>query len=318
MFIDFDKTFLVTGGAGFLGRFVVRELQKKGAREIIVPRSREYDLTQEQQVEKLFEDTGNIDVIIHLAASVGGIGFNKRYPADVFYKNIMMNTLVMEYARRYQAEKFVGIGSVCGYPKYTPVPFKEDDLWNGYPEETNASYGLAKKMMLAQGQSYHEQYGFNAIHLIMINLYGPGDKFDLEYSHVIPAIIRKFVDAKEQKKDKVITWGTGQATREFLYVDDAAEGIVIATERYNKPEPVNLGAGQEIKVKDLVYLVKDLVGFEGEVVWDTSKPDGQPRRRLDTSRAKQEFNFEAQVQLKEGLRRTLAWYNKRKDAFASL
>ena len=303
-----DKTFLVTGGAGFLGRFVVEKLQEKGAQRILVPRSREYDLTREQQVKKLFQEASHIDVVIHLAASVGGIGFNKKYPGDVFYRNIMMNTLVMEYARRNQVEKFVGISSVCGYPKYTPVPFKEEDLWNGYPEETNASYGLAKKMMLVQGQAYREQYGFNAIHLVMINLYGPGDNFDPEYSHVIPAIIKKFVDAKRRGDKKIVAWGTGEATREFLYVEDAAEGIVLATERYNKPAPVNLGAGKEIKVKDLVYLIKELVGFQGEVEWDTSKPDGQPRRKLDTSRAKEEFGFEAKVAFRDGLEQTIEWY----------
>jgi len=305
-----DKTFLVTGGAGFLGRLVVEELQQKGAQRILVPRSREYDLTQEQQVKRLFQESSHIDVVIHLAASVGGIGFNKRYPGDVLYRNIMMNTLVMEYARQNEVDKFVGIGSVCGYPKYTPVPFKEEDLWNGYPEETNASYGLAKKMMLVQGQAYQEQYGFNAIHLVMINLYGPGDNFDLEFSHVIPAIIKKFVDAKRRGAEKVVAWGTGEATREFLYVEDAAEGIVLATERYNKPAPVNLGAGQEIKVKDLVYLIKELVGFQGEVEWDASKPDGQPRRELDTSRAKKEFGFEAKTDFRAGLRRTIEWYER--------
>ena len=305
-----DKSFLVTGGAGFLGRFVVGKLQQKGAQRILIPRSRDYDLTQEQQVKRLFQESSHIDVVIHLAASVGGIGFNKRYPGDVLYRNIMMNTLVMECARQSQVGKFVGIGSVCGYPKYTPVPFKEEDLWNGYPEETNAPYGLAKKMMLVQGQAYREQYGFNAIHLVMINLYGPGDNFDLEYSHVIPAIIKKFVDAKQRGDEKVVAWGTGEATREFLYVEDAAEGIVLAAERYNKPAPVNLGAGQEVKVKDLVYLIKELVGFEGKVEWDTSKPDGQPRRMLDTSRAKREFGFEAKISFEEGLRKTIEWYER--------
>ena len=308
-----DKAFLVTGGAGFLGRFVMGKLQEKGAQRILVPRSREYDLTQEQQVKRLFQESSHIDVVIHLAASVGGIGFNKRYPGDVLYKNIMMNTLVMEYARQSQVEKFVGIGSVCGYPKYTPVPFKEEDLWNGYPEETNASYGLAKKMMLVQGQAYQEQYRFNAIHLVMINLYGPGDNFDPEFSHVIPAIIKKFVDAKDRGDEKIIAWGTGEATREFLYVEDAAEGIVLATERYDKPNPVNLGAGQEIKVKDLVYLIKELVGFQGEIEWDASQPDGQPRRQLDTSRAKAEFGFEAKVAFRKGLKKTIEWYENHRE-----
>jgi GDP-L-fucose synthase len=309
-----DKAFLVTGGAGFLGRLVVEKLQQKGAQRILVPRSREYDLTQEQEVKRLFQESSHIDVVIHLAASVGGIGFNKRYPGDVLYRNIMMNTLVMEYARQNQVEKFVGIGSVCGYPKYTPVPFKEDDLWNGYPEETNASYGLAKKMMLVQGQAYREQYGFNAIHLVMINLYGPGDNFDPEFSHVIPAIIKKFVDAKRRGNKRVVAWGTGEATREFLHVEDAAEGIILATEHYDKPDPVNLGAGQEIKVRDLVYLIKKLSEFKGDVEWDTSQPDGQPRRRLDTSRAKEEFGFESKMGFEEGLANTIAWYeNHRQD-----
>ena len=303
-----DKSFLVTGGTGFLGRLVVGKLQQKGAQRILVPRSREYDLTQEQQVKKLFREADHIDVVIHLAASVGGIGFNKKYPGDVLYRNIMMNTLVMEYARENQVDKFVGIGSVCGYPKYTPVPFKEEDLWNGYPEETNASYGLAKKMMLVQGQAYREQYGFNAIHLVMINLYGPGDNFDLEFSHVIPAIVRKFVDAKRREDEKIVAWGTGEATREFLYVEDAAKGIVLAAEAYNGSEPVNLGAGFEISIKDLVKLIVELTAFKGEILWDRTQPDGQPRRSLETSRAREEFGFTAEVEFRQGLEKTIEWY----------
>lgn len=308
-----QKRFLVTGGAGFLGRHVVEELQRKGAKEIVVPRSAQYDLTREMEVRQLFEERGPIDVVLHLAAVAGGIGFNRHYPADVFYNNIMMNSLVMEHARRSGVQKFVGIGSVCEYPKYTEVPFSESSLWNGYPEETNAPYGLAKKMMLVQGQAYRQQYNFQYIHLLMINLYGPSDNFHPEHSHVIPGLIGKFVDAKHQGSKKVIAWGTGEATREFLYVEDAAEGIVLATERYDKPDPVNLGTGQEIKVMDLVYLIKDLSGFKGDVEWDTSKPDGQPRRQLDTSRAKKEFGFEAKTDFRAGLRRTIEWYEEQRE-----
>ena len=302
-----DKRVVVTGGAGFLGSFVVEKLRERGCEQIFIPKSKDYDLREKEAIIRLYEDS-RPDIVIHLAAVVGGIGANQKYPGKFFYDNAIMGIQLIEQARQLGIDKFVCVGTICAYPKYTPVPFKEENLWNGYPEETNAPYGLAKKMLLVQLQAYRQEYGFNGIYLLPVNLYGPGDNFDLEYSHVIPAIIKKFVDAKERGENKVIAWGTGEATREFLYVDDAAEGIVLATERYNKPDPVNLGAGKEIKVKDLVYLIKDLSGFEGEVEWDFSQPDGQPRRRLDTSLAKQEFGFEARVGFKEGLQQTINWY----------
>jgi len=298
---------VVTGGAGFLGSYVVEKLGERGCRHIFVPRSRDYDLREKEAIIRMYEDS-RPDIVIHLAAVVGGIGANRKYPGKFFYDNAIMGIQLIEQARQVGVEKFVCVGTICAYPKFTPVPFKEDDLWNGYPEETNAPYGLAKKMLLVQLQAYRQQYGFNGIYLLPVNLYGPGDNFDPEFSHVIPAIIKKFVDAKRRGDKKVVAWGTGEATREFLYVEDAAEGIVLATERYNKPDPVNLGAGREIKVKDLVYLIKDLVGFQGEVEWDTSKPDGQPRRMLDTTRAKREFGFEAKMPFEEGLANTIAWY----------
>ncbi|MCL0040765.1 GDP-L-fucose synthase [Thermodesulfovibrionales bacterium] len=307
-----DKRVVVTGGAGFLGSFVVEQLQKKNPKSIFVPRSKDYDLREKEAIVRLYEDS-KPDIVIHLAASVGGIGANRKNPGKFFYDNAIMGIQLMEYARRYGMAKFVALGTVCAYPKYTPVPFKEEDLWNGYPEETNAPYGLAKKMLLVQLQAYRQEYGFNGIYLLPVNLYGPQDNFDPEFSHVIPAIIKKFVDAKIEGKDKVTAWGTGEVTREFLYVEDAAKGIVLATERYNQPEPVNIGAGEEIKIKDLVYLIKDLVGFEGEVEWDISKPDGQPRRRLDTSRAKREFGFEAKIDLETGLKKTICWYLEQKS-----
>jgi GDP-L-fucose synthase len=250
----------------------------------------------------------DVDIVIHLAARVGGIGFNRRYPGILFYDNIMMGVQMMEAARQEGVEKFVAIGTICAYPKFTPVPFNEDNLWDGYPEETNAPYGLAKKMLLVQAQAYRQQYGFNAIYLLPVNLYGPGDNFDPESSHVIPALIRKFTDAVENNKKEVEVWGTGKASREFLHVEDAADGILLATERYNKPEPVNIGAGFEITIKDLAELIAELTGFNGEIVWDTTKPDGQPRRCLHVSRAKQEFGFEAKVGLREGLEKTIEWY----------
>lgn len=303
-----DCSFLVTGGAGFLGSFIVQKLQERGVERILVPRSRDFDLTQEQQVQALFEMAGQIDIVIHAAGVTGGIGFNRRYPGTALYKNIMMNTLVMEYAMRQGIAKFVGIGSVCSYPKFAPLPFKEHTIWDGYPEETNAPYGLAKKMMLVQGQSYKQEFGFNAVHCLMINLYGPRDNFHPEDSHVIPALVAKLVDARRDKGTEVVVWGTGEATREFLYVEDAAEGVVLATEYYDKPAPVNLGVGDEISIRDLVAMIKDLVGFNGEVRWDASKPAGQPRRCLDVSKAKLEFGFEAHTPLKEGLQRTIAYY----------
>ena len=304
-----NKRVVVTGGAGFLGFYVVEKLREQGCRHIFIPRSRDYDLREKEAIVRLYEDS-KPDIVIHLAAVVGGIGANRKHPGKFFYDNAIMGIQLIEQARQRGMEKFVCVGTICAYPKFTPVPFKEEDLWNGYPEETNAPYGLAKKMLLVQLQAYRQQYGFNGIYLLPVNLYGPHDNFDPEYSHVIPALIKKFVDAKRRGDEKIVAWGTGEATREFLYVEDAAEGIVLAAERYNKPNPVNLGAGEEIKVADLACLIKDLSGFEGEVEWDTSKPDGQPRRRLDTSRARREFGFEAEVKLGEGLEKTIRWYMK--------
>jgi GDP-L-fucose synthase len=303
----FEKKILVTGGAGFLGSFVVEELMEEGASEenISIPRSREIDLRKWDNCIKVVKD---IDLVIHLAAKVGGIGFNREYPADLFYDNAIMGIQMMEAARLENVEKFVCLGTVCAYPKFTPVPFVEDDLWNGYPEETNAPYGLAKKMLLVQSQAYRQQYGFNSIYLLPVNLYGPRDNFNPNSSHVIPALIKKFIDAIKEDKKVVDVWGTGSASREFLYVEDAARGIVLAAEKYNKPDPVNLGAGREIKIRELVMLIADLTGFQGEIRWDVSKPDGQPRRCLAVSRAKTEFGFEPQVDFEEGLKRTIKWY----------
>jgi len=303
------KRVVVTGGAGFLGSKVVEKLEERGCRDVFVPRSNDYDLREKEAIIRLYKDA-TPDIVIHLAAVVGGIGANQKYPGKFFYDNAIMGIQLIEQARLYEIDKFVAVGTICAYPKFTPVPFKEDDLWNGYPEETNAPYGLAKKMLLVQLQAYRQQYGVNGIFLLPVNLYGPGDNFNPEFSHVIPAIIKKFVDAKRESKDEITAWGTGDASREFLYVDDAAEGIVLATQRYDKADPVNLGAGQEIKVKDLVYLIKELTGYEGEVKWDATKPDGQPRRCLDTTRAKREFGFEAQTSFKEGLKETIKWYVK--------
>ncbi len=302
-----DKRVMVTGGAGFLGSYVVEELQRQGCREIFVPRSRDYDLTDSVQIQRAFDD-GQPDIVIHLAAKVGGIGINAEKPGEFFYENLIMGVQLMEIARRRNVQKFVAIGTVCAYPKFTPVPFKEEDLWNGYPEETNAPYGLAKKMLLVQAQAYRKQYGFNAIYLLPANLYGPRDNFDPRSSHVIPALIKKCIDAKERGEDHIVVWGTGRASREFLYVADAARAIVLAAERYNSPEPVNIGSGREITIKDLVTLIAELTGFTGQIVWDTSKPDGQPRRCLDTSRAEREFGFRATTDLREGLRKTIDWY----------
>ncbi len=298
---------LATGGAGFLGSFVVDALLDKGVSEacIRIPRSRDMDLRRWENCVKAVKD---IDVVIHLAAKVGGIGFNRGYPAELFYDNAIMGIQMIEAARQEGVEKFVCLGTVCAYPKFTPVPFVEEDLWNGYPEETNAPYGLAKKMLLVQSQAYRQQYGFNSIYLLPVNLYGPKDNFDPRSSHVIPALIKKFIDAKKDDKGVVEVWGTGNASREFLYVEDAARGIVLATERYNKPDPVNIGAGREIKIKELVKLIAELTGFKGEIIWDRSKPDGQPRRCLAISRSKEEFGFEPKVDFKEGLRRTIEWY----------
>jgi len=304
-----DKKVVVTGGAGFLGSFVVEELKRRGCKDVFVPRSRDYDLVEMEAVRRLYEDT-NPDMVIHLAARVGGIGANRANPGRFFYDNLMMGTQMIEAGRRYGLGKFVAIGTICAYPKFTPVPFKEEDLWSGYPEETNAPYGLAKKMLLVQSRAYREQYGFNSIYLLPVNLYGPGDNFDEESSHVIPALIRKCIEAVESGADKITVWGTGKPTREFLYVEDAAEGILMAAEKYDKPEPVNLGAGFEVSIKALAALIAEKTGFEGEFIWDTTKPDGQPRRLLDTSRAVKEFGFRASTGFDEGLQKTIDWYIK--------
>ncbi len=309
------KRVTVTGGAGFLGSFVVAELQKRGATDIFVPRSKDYDLVKHTDVVRLLEDA-RPDLIIHLAAHVGGIGANRLHPAEFFYDNLMMGVQLMHEAWKRGVEKFVAIGTVCAYPKFTPVPFKEDDLWNGYPEETNAPYGLAKKMLLVQAQAYRQQYGFNAIYLLPVNLYGPRDNFDLESSHVIPALIRKMIEAQERGEKQVVLWGDGSPTREFLYVEDAAEGIVQAAEQYNGPEPVNLGSGQEISIKDLAETIADLTGFQGEIVWDTTKPNGQPRRALDVSRAKKYFGWQARTPFSEGIKRTIAWFREHRHEIA--
>ncbi len=304
-----DRRVMVTGGAGFLGRAVVGRLQASGASEIFVPRSADYDLTTTDGITRALAD-GRPDLIIHLAAVVGGIGANRENPGRFFYENAVMGVQLMEGARLAGVKKFVQIGTVCSYPKFTPVPFREDDLWNGYPEETNAPYGLAKKMLLVQGQAYREQYGFNVIHLIPVNLYGPGDNFDPKSSHVIPALIKTCVDARERGDDHIEVWGTGSASREFLYVDDAAEGIVLAAERYDGAEPVNLGVGREITIRELVTMIAELTGFRGELRWDASKPDGQPRRALDTSRGRKRFGFLATTSFQDGLRRTIDSYER--------
>ncbi len=301
------KSFLVTGGAGFLGQRVVRALQMRGVRRIFVPRSAEFDLREKGAISRAL-DWAKPDIVIHLAAVVGGIGANREFPGSFFYDNAIMGIQMLEQTRQAGVEKFVTMGTVCAYPKLTPVPFREEELWNGYPEETNAPYGLAKKMLLVQGQAYREQYGFNAIYLLPVNLYGPGDNFDLQTSHVIPALIRKIVEANERGDNHIVAWGTGLASREFLYVDDAAEGLVLATERYDGPEPVNLGSGREITIRELVEAVARLCGFTGEIRWDSSQPDGQPRRMLDTSRAKQLFGFEAETGFEAGLQATIGWY----------
>lgn len=307
-----NKKILVTGGAGFLGNFVVKNLLSRGVSKenIFIPRSSDYDLREKESCQIVVK---NRDIVIHLAAKVGGIGFNQKHPGELFYDNITMGVEMMEAARRAGVGKFTAVGTICAYPKFTPVPFKEDDLWSGYPEETNAPYGLAKKMLLVQAQAYRQQYGFNAIYLLPVNLYGPGDNFEPDSSHVIPSLIKKAADAKKNGGNYIDIWGTGKATREFLYVEDAADGIVSATEKYDKSEPVNLGSGKEISIKDLAELVCRLMDFKGEIRWDTSRPDGQPRRMLDVSRAEKEFGFRAKTDFEEGLRKTIDWYFKNKS-----
>jgi len=301
------KRVVVTGGAGFLGRFIVERLQGHQDVDVFVPRSADYNLVEGRDITRLLSDT-QPDLIIHLAAVVGGIGANQKNPGKFFYENLMMGVQLIEQARLHGIKKFVAVGTVCAYPKFTPTPFREDDLWNGYPEETNAPYGLAKKMMLVQSQSYRQQYGFDSIFLLPANLYGPGDNFDLESSHVIPALIRKCIEARRSRAAFVEAWGTGNASREFLYVEDCAEGVLRAAGRYDESEPVNIGTGSEIKISELLQIIARLTHFEGEIRWQHDKPDGQPRRRLDVSRAFEKFGFQAQVSLEEGLRRTIDWY----------
>ncbi|HEX9018637.1 MAG TPA: GDP-L-fucose synthase [Anaerolineaceae bacterium] len=308
-----DQRICVTGGSGFLGSFVVEKLRQRGAQDIFIPTMDKYDLVQPEAIQRMLEDACP-DLIIHLAAHVGGIGANREHPAEFFYDNLMMGVNLMHEAWKRKVGKFVAIGTVCAYPKFTPVPFKEDDLWIGYPEETNAPYGLAKKMLLVQAQAYRQQYGYNAIFLLPVNLYGPRDNFDPQSSHVIPAMIRKVLEAQDAGQAEVVLWGDGSPTREFLYVEDAAEGILRAAEAYNGSEPVNLGSGNEISIKDLANLIGRLTGFSGKFVWDTSKPNGQPRRGLDVSRAEQYFGFRAQTNFEQGLRRTIDWYRQARQA----
>lgn len=303
------RSVIVTGGAGFLGGFVCERLRKLGCKDIFIPKIEDFNLTVESNVQKLYSSF-KADMVIHLAANVGGIGANKSNPGTFYYENLMMGALLMEYARRKGIPKFVALGTICSYPKHTPVPFKEDDLWDGYPEETNAPYGLAKKMLLVQAQSYRQQYNYNAIVLFPVNLYGPRDNFDLESSHVIPAIIRKCIEARDRGDKEIEVWGTGSATREFLYVEDATEGILLAAEKYDEPDPVNLGAGFEIAIKDLIPLIARLTGFTGQIIWDHSKPDGQPRRCLSVERAWEKFGFRALTSFEDGLRKTIDWYVK--------
>ena len=303
------KRVCVTGGAGFLGSFVLEKLQQRGVTDIFVPQITEYDLVQQADIIKML-DNARPDIIIHLAASVGGIGANLLHPANFFYDNLMMGVQLIHESWKKGVEKVVAIGTICAYPKYTPIPFKEENLWDGYPEETNAPYGLAKKMLLVQAQAYRQQYGFNTIYLLPVNLYGPRDNFNPVSSHVIPALVRRYIEAKEQGIKEVVNWGDGSPTREFIYVEDAAEGILLATERFNGAEPVNIGSGHEISIKDLAEKIASLTGYEGQLVWDTSKPNGQPRRMLDTQRAFDYFGFRAEMSFDEGLRRTIEWFRE--------
>ena len=302
-----NKRVVVTGGAGFLGTHLVNKLNKQECADVFIPKIEEYDLVKMEDIKRMYSDS-TPDVVIHLAAIVGGIGANREHPGKFFYDNLMMGAQLMDIGRQIGIKKFVALGTICCYPKFTPVPFKEEDLWTGYPEETNAPYGLAKKMLLVQSQAYRQQYGFNSIFLMPVNLYGPSDNFNPNTSHVIPALIKKCFDAIKNNDKEIIVWGTGKATREFLYVEDAAEGIMLATENYNKPEPVNLGAGFEISIKNLVEIIVKLTGFKGKIVWDKTKPDGQPRRCLDVSKAEKEFGFKAKTNFEEGLRETIEWY----------
>lgn len=311
---DWSKSnVIVTGGAGFLGRHLVAYLTELGTKDIVVPRSKDYDLREKSAVMRLYDDNPDTDLVIHLAATVGGIGANRKHPGIFFYDNIMMGTLLLEHARQNNVKKFVGLGTICEYPKFTPIPFKEDDLWNGYPEETNAAYGIAKKALLVQGQAYRQEFDYNAIHILPTNLYGPGDNFDPESSHVIPALIRKMIEAQENAHPAVTLFGDGSPTREFLYVKDAARGIAMAAADYNDADPVNLGSGFEISIKDLAELIAGVTGFEGEIKWDVSKPNGQPRRNVDVSRAKETFGFEAEIHFREGLEELVAWYRANRD-----
>jgi len=304
-----SKRVCVTGGAGFLGKVVVRKLQDRGVEDIFIPQIEDYNLVDLKDIDRMLADA-KPDLIIHLAAQVGGIGANLEHPAEFFYNNLLMGVQLMHRAWETGVEKFVAIGTICAYPKFTPVPFKEENLWDGYPEETNAPYGLAKKMLLVQAQSYRQQYGYNALFLLPVNLYGPGDNFNPQSSHVIPALIRKCVEAQEAGREEIIVWGDGSPTREFLYVEDAAEGILLASEKYNDSDPVNLGAGSEISIKDLVKMIVKKTGFTGKLVWDTTKPNGQPRRKLDTTRAYQRFGFKAQMSFEEGMGRTIEWFRE--------
>ena len=306
-----NKRITITGGKGFLGRHLIRKLQEKGYQNLSIADLPEYNLVRLEDVHRLYEDL-KPDIVLHLAAKVGGIGFNQENPGALFHDNIMMGVQLLHEGYLRKIDKFVALGTICAYPKFTPVPFKEEDIWNGYPEETNAPYGLAKKMMLVQSQAYRQQYGFNSIFLLPVNLYGPGDNFDPKSSHVIPALIKKCIDAIINREDEIVVWGTGKATREFFYVEDATEAIILATEKYNKSDPVNIGAGFEISIRDLVDLIVELTGYKGEVTWDETKPDGQPRRMLDTTKAYREFGFKAKTDLREGLKKAIDWYRELK------